>query len=364
MAGLSCVLVAASLVTLALLGQLNMGIDFAGGTQLVIRFRDRPEVEELRALLAEAGMPDAQIQRFGGEDLNEVMIKTPLKEGREEGMRDAVVQALEQRFDSGGTGVDLNQQGSLTLASMLLRADPDDRVRLGDDDAARHYDQVADRVMQVRRDEGLIASWDRLEGVAGISNEVLATLEQQAHLGPFSVVAAENVGPQIGSELRTKGVLAVVFSLVGMLAYIWYRFELRFGLGAVAAALHDVIVALGFYAFLGYEFNLTTIAAFLTVVGYSVNDSVVIFDRVRENLRRTRREPLIAVINTSLNQTLSRTVLTSGTTLLAVGTLFFFGGEVLRGFSFVLLLGVIVGTYSSIFVAAPVVLLWERFVSR
>ena len=145
------------------------------------------------------------------------------------------------------------------------------------------------------------------------------------------------------------------------MAYIWYRFELRFGLGALVALVHDVSIALGAYAVLGYEFDVTSIAAFLTVVGYSVNDSVVIFDRVRENLRRNRRDPLAEVINRSLNQTLSRTLLTSGTTLLPVGTLFLFGGDVLRGFSFVLMMGVIVGTYSSIFVASPMVLLWERF---
>ena len=149
-----------------------------------------------------------------------------------------------------------------------------------------------------------------------------------------------------------------------MMGYIWWRFELRFGLGALAALVHDVIIALGLYVAFGYEFDVTSIAAFLTVVGYSVNDSVVIFDRVRENLRRSRRDGLVEVINHSLNQTLSRTLLTSGTTLLAVTTLFIFGGDVLRGFSFVLMIGVIVGTYSSIFIASPTVLLWERFRRR
>ena len=213
--------------------------------------------------------------------------------------------------------------------------------------------------MELREQDGMIGTWESVRAL-GLSAELVSALESEARLGAFTVLSSENVGPQIGSELRTKGVLAVIFSLVGMMAYIWIRFELRFGLGAVAALLHDVLIALGLYVILEYEFNLTTIAAFLTLVGYSVNDSVVIFDRVRENLRKNRRDSLVGIINASLNQTLSRTVLTSGTTLLMLGTMYIFGGDVLRGFSFVLLVGVAVGTYSSVFVASPVVLAWER----
>jgi preprotein translocase subunit SecF len=189
-------------------------------------------------------------------------------------------------------------------------------------------------------------------------------LEERAYLGRYAILGAENVGPQIGSELRSKGLWAVGLSLLGMMIYIWLRFELRFGIGAVVASLHDVLITLGLYAYVNYEFNLTTIAAFLTVVGYSVNDTVVIFDRVRENMRRTRRESLESLLNLSVNQTLSRTALTSGTTLLAVTTLYAFGGEVIRGFAFVIIVGVIVGTYSSVFVASPVVLWWERLFGR
>jgi preprotein translocase SecF subunit len=145
-----------------------------------------------------------------------------------------------------------------------------------------------------------------------------------------------------------------------MLGYIWLRFELRFGIGALMASIHDVLVALGLFALLGYEFNLTTIAAFLTLIGYSVNDTVVIFDRVRENMQKSPNTPLLDLMNRSLNETLSRTVLTSGTTLLAAGSLFVLGGDVLRGFSFVLAVGVIVGTYSSIYIAGPFTLLWEQ----
>jgi preprotein translocase SecF subunit len=146
-----------------------------------------------------------------------------------------------------------------------------------------------------------------------------------------------------------------------MLAYIWMRFELRYGVGAVVATFHDVLITLGLFTVAGLEFNLTTIAGFLTLVGYSVNDSVVVFDRVRENLRQNRRGTLEQVMNESLNQTLSRTVLTSGTTLLVVGCLLVLGGDVLRGFAFILTIGVVVGTYSSIYIASPLALVWVRW---
>ncbi len=181
----------------------------------------------------------------------------------------------------------------------------------------------------------------------------------------FTILSRESVGPQVGEELRHKAMLAVAWSLAGMLAYIGFRFDLPYGVGATMATLHDVLITAGAYLLFGLEWNLTTIAAFLTLIGYSVNDTVVTFDRVRENLRRGRGEPLADVMNRSLNQMLSRTMLTGGTVVLAAGSLLLLGGEVLRGFSFVLFLGVLVGTYSSIYIACPFALLWmQRFRGR
>lgn len=258
-------------------GRLNVGIDFAGGTQITARFQERPDVDRLRQLVASAGVGESQIQRFGDADANEVMIRTPLAPGTEEGSGPRVLAALRQEY--------------------------------GDS---------------------------------------------------FQVLAQENVGPQVGAELRRKGFQAVAWSLVGMLAYIWLRFELRFGVGATMATLHDVLVTLGLFTLAGFEFNLTTIAAFLTLIGYSVNDTVVVFDRVRENLRKHPNQPFIKLLNTSINQTLSRTLLTGGTTIMAGIALMVWGGDVLRGFAFILTVGVIVGTYSSIYVASPFALLWEH----
>jgi preprotein translocase subunit SecF len=355
------VLVLLSLIEVFFLAKLNMGIDFAGGTQLIVRFLDRPELDDIREVLASSGVGEVQIQQYGEDERNEVLIRTPLLDEKEEGSRDQVEQALEAKFGKGGGGrPDLNQIGSATVTDLLFAADPDHVVASGETAARDHYREAADRVMAARRDHGLFRDANALGAVEGLSAEVRQVLHDQTELGTFSIVSVENVGPQIGAELRTRGVLAVVLSLLGMMAYIWWRFEWRFGAGAMIASAHDVIVTLGLYALLGYEFNLTTIAAFLTLVGYSVNDTVVIFDRVRENLKKPKRLPLTQVINDGINETLSRTIMTASTTMLAVLALFIVGGEVLRGLAFVLLFGIIVGTYSTIYVASAMVLYWQR----
>ena len=182
---------------------------------------------------------------------------------------------------------------------------------------------------------------------------------QQANLGKFEIVGTEIVSPTVGRELANKGTWATVLSLGGILAYIAFRYQLSFAVGAVVATVHDLLVTLAFLAFFRYDLSLNVIAAILTVTGYSTNDTIVIFDRVRENLRGMRRDGLNHVINHSINQTLGRTVLTAGTTLISAVALFLFGGEVLRGFAFTMIVGVITGTYSSVFVAAAIVTFWR-----
>ncbi len=338
-------------------GKLNLGIDFAGGTQLTLKFSEPIEIERLREIVADAGVQDAVIQSFGVAGVNEALIKTPVVEGSQEGSQALVVSALDAALDNLGPGIDLNRVGRETVEALLTSSDPDALDQ-------ESYGLAVDAILGLRRERGLIADWGSISALPHVTPEILETLEANARLGKFSILGAENVGPQIGSELRQKGLLAIVSSMIGMLIYIWIRFELRFGVGALVAVLHDVFITVGLYALLGFEFNLTTIAAFLTLVGYSVNDTVVVFDRVRENLRRAKSTPLEETMNLSLNQTLSRTVLTSGTTLLVVGSILFLGGDVLRGFAFILTVGVIVGTYSSIYVACPFALLWESMFGR
>ncbi|HYO13021.1 MAG TPA: protein translocase subunit SecF, partial [Thermoanaerobaculia bacterium] len=357
----SLILVAIGIFSVFFHGKLNVGIDFAGGTQINFKFRERPDIDRLRSILGSQGMGDAQIQRFGEEEDNEVLIKTRLLEGREEGTRDEIVQTLDQQFNPGQTGKpDLNRIGVEAVSQLLVQADPDKIGGQGPDAALAHYRDVAESILAKRTDVGLFESWDELAGVEGMSQATLAALRGGTTLGSFTVTGVESVGPQIGEELRRQGFWAVILSMVGMLIYIWFRFELRFGVGAIMSILHDIVVTLGFYALAGFEFNLTTIAAFLTLIGYSVNDSVVIFDRIRENLRKSRRQPLLEVMNRSINETLSRTILTGGSTLLALAALLIWGGDVIRGFAFVMFVGILVGTYSSIYVASPFALLWEQ----
>jgi preprotein translocase SecF subunit len=185
---------------------------------------------------------------------------------------------------------------------------------------------------------------------------VKATLSQS--LGQVSFVRTDVVGPKVSGELFNAGLLALLFSIGLMLVYIWFRFELQFGVGAVVALFHDVFLTFGVIAFAGLEFSLTTVAAILTVIGYSMNDTVVVFDRLRENLRKYKRMPLGEVIDLSINETLSRTVITGLTAMLALAGLAVFGGPTLFGMSNVLMFGIIIGTYSSIYIAAPVILLW------
>jgi preprotein translocase subunit SecF len=187
---------------------------------------------------------------------------------------------------------------------------------------------------------------------------------KQAQLGTFQVVGREIVGPIVGQQLTRQGTLATVLALAGILLYVAFRFQFSFAVGAVVATVHDLLVTFAFLAFFRYDLSLNVIAALLTITGYSVNDTIVIFDRVRENMRGMRRDNIEHIVNVAVNQTLGRTVLTAGTTLVSVLALYFFGGEVLHGFAFTMLVGVVVGTYSSVFIAAAIVIIWQAFSKR
>jgi len=210
--------------------------------------------------------------------------------------------------------------------------------------------QVMIRVPQVGAESGASLSTE--------AQRVEAAL-QQGGVGNFKIVGTEIVGPAVGRELRTKGLSATVLSLAGLLLYIAFRFQLSFAVGAVVATIHDLLITLAFLAFFRYDMSLNVIAAILTITGFSTNDTIVIFDRIRENLRSMRRDALGQVINVSVNQTLGRTVITSGTALLTAVALFFFGGEVLHAFAFTMIVGIITGTYSSVFIAAAIVSFWK-----
>src|SRR5207302_6732417 len=211
---------------------------------------------------------------------------------------------------------------------------------------------------------GVLTNFNDLSGVDGVTPAVTSVLKDSFALGQFSVQHVEIVGPKVGGELRRQAIWVTLYALGGMLVYIAFRFEWVYGAAAVLAVFHDVLITLGFFSLLNFEISLTVIAALLTLVGYSMNDTIVIFDRIRENLRLMRREPFPVIVNRSINQTLSRTILTSGLTFLTVLVLFLMGGQVLRTFSFALVVGIVVGKYSSFGIAAPMVVAWNNWRSQ
>ena len=279
---LSWLVIAAGLVTIWQKG-LPLGVEFSGGTIVIVQFDQQPpDSSTIRAAL-ERDLPgegqNAVIQRYGLEAQHQIMIRVP-SVGAES-----------------GAGLS----------------------------------QTADRAVNALKK-------------AGLNPKVNGT---------------EIVGPAVGADLKRKGILATVLSLVGILAYIAFRFQFSFAVGTVVATVHDLLVTLAFLAFFRYDLSLNVIAAILTVTGYSTNDTIVIFDRVRENMRSMRRDSLYDIVNRSVNQTMSRTVITAGTALLSALALFFFGGEVLHGFAFTMIVGIVTGTYSSVFIASAIAIIWR-----
>ncbi|HEY3123647.1 MAG TPA: protein translocase subunit SecF [Thermoanaerobaculia bacterium] len=365
--GASWTLILVGLLAIFVQKGLRFGIDFAGGTQIALRFASRPDIDSLRKLLDAGHFGDTGIQRYEAAEKNEVLIRVQQqkKEGRD--ITAEVLTLLRQGVGSAADAskIDLNTQGRDSLAARLTAADPDRVAGKSGQTPADHYGRIAEQVIARRSQMGVFRSSADVATVPGLSAEVKTWLQSNAVTGPFVLLSAENVGPQVGADLRQKALWAVAASIVGMLIYIAWRFRsFPFGVGAVIALIHDTLITVGLLALFGREFNLVVVAALLTLVGYSVNDTVVVFDRIRENQRTPKKEPLETIINRSINQTLSRTVLTSGATMLVVVALFFLGGEVLNTFALTLIIGIVIGTYSSIYVASPIVVIWKQWSTR
>ncbi len=263
-----------------------LGVDFKGGTQVRMQFKQAPDLNKIRSATLAAGIKDASVVNYDDPKNNEVLISLPMQHD-------------ESSLDTGRQQI-----------MSALQADYDSSI-----DASNVRDVAV-------------------------------------------------VGPTVGKQLKSKALLATLYSMGGMLIYLWFRFQLIYGVAAVVACFHDTLITVGAFALLDKEISLTVIAAILTLIGYSMNDTIVVFDRIRENLRLSRRESLPDVVNRSINQTLSRTVLTSGLTFLTVLSLYIFGGPVLNGFSLALVIGILIGTYSSIAVAAPMLVAWQEWRAR
>jgi preprotein translocase subunit SecF len=347
-------------------GGLPYSIDFKGGTNVDVRFAQAPNIDKIRSGLSAQGLGNSEIQTVSDiatSNSNEVLIFVEQKsEGDEAGeaSKTRVLNALNAIYGvANSSQPDFNAATPSTLTAFLTQRDP----LLLSTNAGDRYQQLAKKILDYRdtNDRGVLTNFDDLKKADGVTPAVLSALKANYALGSFAIRGVEIVGPKVGGELRRQAIYVTLYALGGMLVYIAFRFELVYGAAAVLAVFHDVLITLGFFSLLHFEISLTVIAALLTLVGYSMNDTIVIFDRIRENNRLLRRQPFPEVVNKSINQTLSRTILTSGLTFLTVLVLFLMGGQVLRAFSFALVVGIVVGTYSSFGIAAPLVVAWNHW---
>jgi preprotein translocase subunit SecF len=363
----SLVLSVAGVTSIIAKGGLKYGIDFKEGTLIQVKFANPPEDNKIRAAMLLKVKGEVSVQDLSGNGaVNTVEIQTEAKGQGESEMntnQNVMRAVLSDTFGQPGSGkLDLNNTSVEELANRLR----DPLARAGVAMSEQQLQALASSILSEinTHHSGLIANFDDLHSVPGMNSGIMNTLKQECYLAPFHVVSAQMVGPKVGAKLRQKALFATLYALAGMLVYIAFRFEWIYGLGAVIACFHDTLITIGLFSLFNREISMTVIAALLTLVGYSMNDTIVIFDRIRENLKFSRKESLEAVMNRAVNQTLSRTVMTSGLTFLTVIALFIWGGPVLSGFSFALVCGIIVGTYSSVFVASPIVLFWHNYADK
>jgi len=353
----SLVLTVAGLTSMALKGGPKYGIDFTGGALMYLRFNQEPPVARIRAALAGKIQGEISVQQITGKP--EVLVGTEIKDEKElNANRQIIEDTLRATFQAQDGKLDLNNSSVGQLADKLRDPLLQANIPMSEQD----LQDTSAAIENFRASKGgLLNSIDELSGVKGVTPGLIQVLKAQCGLGPFTILSAEMVGPKIGADLRRQAVLATLYALAGMLVYVAFRFEWIYGVAAVVAVFHDTIITIGLFSIFNKEISLTVVAALLTLVGYSMNDTIVTFDRIRENLKLMRRESLETLINISVNQTLSRTVMSSGLTLLTALSLFLFGGEVLNGFAFALVVGILVGTYSSIYIASPLVVFSQKF---
>jgi len=353
--GLSAVVIAVGIINIWVHKGLNYGVDFAGGTLVQIRFKSVFPIGELRQSLSDTGLGASKIQEVERGE-REYIIRTMLPEEELDQeleahviMGNRVVDALKTEVDktSQEKGLkDLNVIELDALIALLGETYPD------------KAEEAAGAIIDLRQSaeqKGIIEDFNQIEQ-SGIDNEIINDLKNRTFLGSMVIKRRETVGPQVGQELRRRTTQATVWALIGMLIYIGIRFKFAYGVAAILTLAHDVLITVGLFSLTSRELNLPVIAAILTIVGYSLNDTIVIFDRVRDNLKILRKLEFENILNSSINQTLSRTVITSSTTLLTVLALFIFGGEVINDFAFTMMIGVIIGTYSSIYMSCSLLL--------
>ncbi|HEY6969845.1 MAG TPA: protein translocase subunit SecF [Candidatus Angelobacter sp.] len=357
--GFSLIFSVAGVLSMLFWHGIPLGVEFRGGTLVYVKFVQPPDEDKIRAALDKAGIHNARIQRYGASGSNQELIDLPQSAtagADATGLKDEVIRALEAGYGAGQDFTkDLNYAGYDVIRGALAEQSGN----------PTQSDQIARQLLDYRdkTQGGLLRGWDDVKR-AGIPDKAIDALKQGFYISNFHVGETETVGPQVGAQLRRQAMLATLYSLGGMLIYLWFRFEMIYGVAAVVACFHDTLITVGAFSLTNNAITLTVIAAILTLIGYSMNDTIVVFDRIRENVKLMRRESLSEIVNRSINQTLSRTILTSGLTFLTVLSLYLFGGEVLHGFSLALVIGILIGTYSSIAVAAPMLVAYQDWRAR
>lgn len=359
---LSLALTLVGLISLFVKGGPRYGIDFTGGALMDVNFIQRPHAEAIRSALHQSIPGEIEVQEVNNAQAaggsQEVLITTGVHDENLSTVRSDIVAALNRAFNPNASGkLDLNLASQSELTGRLRDTATKAGANLSDD----QLQSLVNRILDYRTSHsGLIHNLDELSAVPGLTPQMLNSLRGDCFTGNFAIRSNEVVGPKIGSDLRQQAINVVLIALAAMLVYIAFRFEWIYGVAAVIAVFHDTIITIGLFSLFNKPIDLTVIAALLTLVGYSMNDTIVTFDRIRENLRLQVRGSFAHIVNGSINQTLSRTVLTSGLTFLTAISLFLFGGQVLNGFSFALVIGIIIGTYSSIFIASPILVFWQN----
>ncbi len=359
--GLSGIIIAVGIINITLGKGINYGIDFAGGTLVRVIFKNQVPIGEVRTALQNAGIPNSIIQEMGNTQ-REFIVRT-LQDATEE--RD--IQELEANEIIGQMVVDsLRTEEERKAIEQgipdLNNINEDHLIEILLPEYPEKAPEIAETIINLRKSselKGIIQDYSQLQEMGGLSPEVIDHLKNKTFLSSIAILSRETVGPQIGHDLRRKATQATIWALLGMLIYIGIRFQYGYGVAAIITLAHDVLITVGIFSLTNRELNLPVIAAILTIVGYSLNDTIVIFDRVRDNIKLLRKLDFEKLLNTSVNQTLSRTIITSGTTFLTVTALFLFGGQVINDFAFTMMFGVIIGTYSSIYLSCTSVYFWK-----
>ncbi len=356
---LSLAIIVAGLVLIATKG-LRYGVDFAGGTAIHVKFRKEIPVDKVRNTLRDAGFRDSAVQTFNDRTQMLIRLSQKVSSGDQvEALSNRVTEALLSAM--GGSTLpagkrDLNRASEKQLQEYFSVRDPWGTKN------PESYTSETKKLVNLRvQNAGLMPAFDKL---VGIDPKIIESLREQYVVSDIAILSTEYVGPQVGAELREQATLAIIWSVIALMIYVWFRFQLVWGVSAVLCLVHDVLVTLAFFAFFDREISLTVVAAFLTIVGYSINDTIVIYDRVRENLRTMRTLPLEVVINTTLNQMLGRTLIINGLVMVVVLVLYFFGGEVINDFAFAMLVGSIAGTYSTIYIASALIVFYDRYFGK